>query len=468
MKILSTEILQDISAEKVQIPTTESFAYPEKVIQFGTGVLLRGLPDYYIDKANKKQLFKGRVVVVKSTTTGSVEDFLSQEGLYTVCVKGIEDGKEREEYIINNSITRVLEAASQWAEILKIAESSDLEVIISNTTEVGIVSSDDKVTDLPPSSFPGKLLNLLYHRYQTFNGDTSKGLVILPTELISDNATVLKDIVLTLAEKNNLEGSFIHWLSEANDFCNTLVDRIVPGKLPEEVQMETNKQLGYSDNLMIMAEPFRLWAIESSSDRVRDKLSFAQADDSVLIVPSIVKYKEIKLRLLNATHTFTCAAAILAGFKTVKEAMQNEIFRSYVQQLMRQEIGPSIVGLEITEEEARQFSDKVVDRFSNPFLDHQWTAIAMNYSSKVAMRCVPLLGKWYAKFQSPPKLMAFGIAAFLKMHVQQEGVSTDDIIKDQKIWGADLTAYPQFVNTINDNLEKIASQGIVKTLSAIK
>lgn len=468
MKTLSSEILQDISAEKVQIPTAESFQYPEKVIQFGTGVLLRGLPDYYIDKANKKQLFKGRVAVVKSTTTGSIEDFVTQEGLYTICVKGIENGKEREEYIINNSITRVLEAANQWDEILKIAESADLDVIISNTTEVGIVESEDKITDTPPSSFPGKLLSLLYHRYQTFNGDLEKGLVILPTELISDNATVLKNIILVLAAQNNLEERFVNWLTEANDFCNTLVDRIVPGKLPEDVQQETDNYLGYTDNLMIMAEPFRLWAIESSSDRVREKLSFAQADDTVVIVPSITKYKEIKLRLLNATHTFSCAAAILAGFKTVKEAMRNETFRLYVEQLITQEIGPSIVGEEIAEIEAREFSEKVVDRFSNPFLDHQWTAIAMNYSSKVAMRCVPLLEKWYAKYQETPQLMAFGIAAFLKMHAQQEGVSTDEVIHDVKFWGADLTQYSKFVDAINSNLEKIATQGIINTLASNK
>lgn len=467
MKILSTDILQDISTENLELPTSVSFEYPEKVLQFGTGVLLRGLPDYYIDKANKQQVFQGRVAVVKSTPNGSIDDFINQNGLFTLCNKGIQDGRVIEEYAVNNAISRVIEASTDWAEILKIAASFDLEIIISNTTEVGIVLSEDKVSDNPPASFPGKLLSILYHRYEVFDGDLSKGLVILPTELITDNGKKLKDIVLTLAEQNQLGEAFKSWLLEANDFCNTLVDRIVPGKLPSKDQEVVEQNLGFKDNLMIMAEPFSLWAIESSSDRVIDRLSFAQVDSSVRIVPSINKYKEIKLRLLNATHTFSCAAALLAGFQTVKEAMQDDVFKNYVKNLMEVEIGPSITSKEIPAQEVNKFSNSVIDRFSNPFLDHQWTAIAMNYSSKIAMRCIPLLAKWYAKHDTTPHYMAFGIASFLKMHAESEGKSTDELIQDKELWEQDLTAYPDFVNQINANLEKIANQGVLKAIAQI-
>ncbi len=466
MNILSPEILHEISTDKVLLPTSESFSYPEKVLQFGTGVLLRGLPDYYIDKANKQRIFKGRVAVVKSTSSGGIQDFVEQKGIFTLCVKGLSNGNVVEEYIVNNSITRVLEATSDWPEIIKIAKSADLEVVISNTTEVGIVSSDDKVGDNPPNSFPGKLLSVLYHRYQYFNGDVEKGLVILPTELISDNGIKLKDIVLSLCDKNNLGEDFKNWLLVANDFCSTLVDRIVPGKLPTVEHEAVEKYLGYQDNLMIMAEPFALWAIESDSDRVKSKLSFAQTDSSVIIVPSINKYKEIKLRLLNATHTFSCAAALLSGVKTVKEAMQDDLFTVYVKNLMTQEIGPSIIDSELTEEDVTAFSNSVIDRFSNPFLEHQWSAIAMNYPSKVAMRCVPLLSKWYAKHTETPKYMALGIAAFLKMQAQNENKSVDELINDQSIWGEDLNTYPDFVESINKNLEQIADRGILKAIAA--
>src|SRR5690606_27636328 len=210
---------------------------PEKVLQFGTGVLLRGLPDFFIDKANRQGIFNGRIVVVKSTDKGSTDEFLKQDNLYTLHTKGIENGVEVQQSTIISSISNVFSASSQWNAILDTALSEDLEIIISNTTEVGIVlNSRDDLQASPPASFPGKLTTLLYRRFLYFNGDLAKGLVILPTELVSDNGSKLKSIVLELSELNNLEAEFSKWLNDANYFCNTLVDRIVPGSLPQEDQ----------------------------------------------------------------------------------------------------------------------------------------------------------------------------------------------------------------------------------------
>lgn len=219
--ILSKENLKNISGDKVIKPTAEMLELPEKVIQFGTGVLLRGLPDYFIDKANHQGIFNGRIVVVKTTSKAGVDDFADQDNLYTLCVKGIEDGMEVEENMINSSISRVLSATSEWAEILKTAHQPALKVVISNTTEVGIVKSEDKITDTPPQSFPGKLLAFLYERYHAFNGSEESGMVIVPTELISDNADKLKEIVLDLAIQNKLGWDFENWLRTANHFCKT-------------------------------------------------------------------------------------------------------------------------------------------------------------------------------------------------------------------------------------------------------
>src|SRR5690606_17438943 len=180
------------------------------------------------------------------------------------------------------------------------------------------------------------------------------------------------------------------WLDQENYFCNTLVDRIVPGKLSAEAQEQADEQIGYTDDLAIMAEPFRLWAIETNSDRVSDILSFAEADKGVVITPDITKFKELKLRLLNGSHTFSCALAILSGFTTVKEAMQDADFLKYMDTLLNEEIVPSIVGPVIQEGEAKDFAKSVVDRFSNPFLNHQWQSISLNYTSKMELRNVPL------------------------------------------------------------------------------
>lgn len=395
---------------------------PERVLQFGTGVLLRGLPDYFIDKANRQGIFNGRIAVVKSTDRGGTDEFASQDGLYTLHVKGLEAGKEVEESIVISALSRVLIAGMQWEEILEVATNPDIATIISNTTEVGIALDEkDDLRASPPASFPAKLTALLYRRFMHFRGDTEKGWVILPTELVSDNGAKLKAIVLELAERHGLGSDFIHWVREANDFCNTLVDRIVPGSLPTDQLEESAARLGYTDELAIMAEPFRLWAVESESDRVRERLSFARADEGMVIASDIRKFKELKLRLLNGSHTFSCGLAVLCGFATVKEAMQHPGFVRYLNILMREELVPAVVGDHIGEAEATRFAGTVIDRFSNPFLDHPWLNISLNYTSKMEMRNVALIQRFSERRQSPPILMALGFAAYLRfMHGKEK------------------------------------------------
>jgi len=494
--ILSKENLKNINGEKVVKPTAGMLELPEKVIQFGTGVLLRGLPDYFIDKANHQGIFNGRIVVVKTTSKAGVDDFADQDNLYTLCVKGIEDGAAVEESMINSSISRVLSASAEWAEILKTAHQPELKVVISNTTEVGIVKSEDKITDNPPQSFPGKLLAFLHERYQAFNGSEESGMVIVPTELISDNADKLKEIILDLAVQNKLGWDFENWLRTANHFCKTLVDRIVPGRLPAESQQAMETELGYTDGLMIMAEPFRLWAIESASEKVKEVLSFAPADKGIFIVPSIDKFKELKLRLLNGTHTISCGLAILAGFHTVKEAMADQEFSNHVLTLMKEEIVPVVESGDITKEEAIAFAKSVIDRFSNPSLDHQWHAITLNYTQKLLMRNMPLIRRYYALKNEVPQLTALGVAAYIVfMNVKKDGnnfISTvngkdfptqdefaevlyqywqnpetvvDSTLGDRRLWDKNLNNYPGFNAAVKFYVEQLQNKGAKETLS---
>ena len=480
------------------IPDEQLLSLPEKVLQFGTGVLLRGLPDYFIDKANRQGIFNGRVVVVKSTSSGGTDEFAQQDGLFTHCIRGIENGQQVEEMVINSSISKVLSANDDWKKILGYAQRPEMQVIISNTTEVGIVLSDDKITDQPPSSFPGKLLAFLWERYSAFNGTEESGMVIVPTELISDNGTLLRSIVVELAIKNKLEEKFISWLQTANHFCNSLVDRIVPGKLAGDDKIVTEKKLGYADDLMIMSECFRLWAIESGSQRVKDILSFIKADTGIVIAPDITKFRELKLRLLNGTHTFSCGLAFLAGFETVKEAMRDQTMSSYIHGLMTQEIAVAMSCAMISYEEACVFAGKVMDRFSNPFLDHKWISIAMNYTSKIKMRNVPLLLKHYEKHTTVPALMALGFAGyllFMKAEAGKDNVysgykngkkypvqdpqagqlatywqqsDTKKLVKavlaDQNLWETDLSLLPGFVEAVNEALNQLMNKGVAAIL----
>ncbi|HWB92078.1 MAG TPA: hypothetical protein VG605_09505, partial [Puia sp.] len=265
---LSREILKSIRSTGVTKPADAIFALPEKVLQFGTGVLLRGLPDYFIDKANRKGLFNGRVVVVKSTDSGDAGAFDRQDGLYTLCVRGIEDGQKVEENIISSAISRVLSARDQWKEILALARKPEMQIVISNTTEVGIQLVDDDIRRQPPVSFPGKLLAFLYERYKTFGGSPESGMVIVPTELIVDNGKKLAGIVKELAQIAALEADFLLWMEKHCHFCSSLVDRIVPGKPDAASVQQLTRDLGYTDDLLSISEVYRLWAIEGG-EKVR-------------------------------------------------------------------------------------------------------------------------------------------------------------------------------------------------------
>lgn len=488
MKLTKATLKNIVPQEGLSIPEEQLFSLPEKVLQFGTGVLLRGLPDYFIDKANRAGIFNGRIVVVKSTSSGNTDGFDQQQGLYSLCIRGIEKGEIREELIINSSISRVVSALENWQSILDCAADPEIKLVISNTTEVGITLVQDDIRMAPPISFPGKLLAFLYERYRVLGGTEETGMVIVPTELIIDNGKKLRAILLELAEMNKLGKDFQAWLANHNHFCNSLVDRIVPGALPPAERAIMEEKLGFNDELMIMAEPFRLWAIESESPIVKEVLSFAAADEGVVIAASIEKFRELKLRLLNGTHSFTCGLAFLAGFHTVKEGMNEPALYQYVKDLMLLEIGPAIVNEDISTSDIDKFAATVLERFKNPFLEHQWIAITAQYSSKMKMRNLPLILAHYKKTETVPELMAKGFAAFIlfmrgsdkapypvkddhatwfaekwKEHGSEK--ITDAILSDVNFWGADLSLLPGFSDAVKEWLTAMETEGVKNILN---
>jgi tagaturonate reductase len=430
----------------------------EKVIQFGTGVLLRGLPDYFIHNANQQNIFNGSIVVIKSTSNGGVDDFAHQDALFTHCVRGVYAGQNVDRHFINTSISRVLTAVSEWDQIIALAASNDIEIIISNTTEAGMVlDENDTITNGAPHSFPGKLLALLYERWKHFNGDITKGWIILPTELMPDNGILLNTLVNKLAVILHLPDSFIQWMNEANEFCNTLVDRIVPGILSDDEMENLQAKLGYTDNLLISSEPFALWAIESSKATTIEKLSFAKMDDSIVIAPSIIKFRELKLRLLNGTHTFSTAVAILAGFDTVIEAMNDRSFNKFIHELIHQELVPCVVSDSITQQEATQFAEKVLERFANPYIQHKWTSIAMNFEEKMKMRNGYLMDTYAANHETPAKAMSLGFAAFTvyMQQTHQVSVTTENYCND-----------PLFMQQVTKWIKDIKERGMKNILAS--
>lgn len=493
--ILSRYNLKNINAQDVVTPAESVFDLPEKVLQFGTGVLLRGLPDYFIDKANRQGVFNGRVVVVKSTDSDSTA-FDKQDGLYTLCVRGVEAGKKIEETIINSSISRVLSAKDEWSEVLQCAHNPNLQVIISNTTEVGIQLVQDDIHRLPPVSFPGKLLAFLLERYKAFAGSRQSGMVIVPTELIPDNGKKLESIVLELAHLNGLDDTFIQWLENCNYFCSSLVDRIVPGKPDNSIRENLEKQYGYTDDLLTMSEVYRLWAIEGG-EHIKSVLTFASVDEGVVIAPDINLFRELKLRMLNGTHTLSCGLAYLAGFGTVKQAMDDAAMQTFISRLMLNEIATGIP-YNVEHGVSQSFGHKVLDRFANPNIEHHWINITMQYTSKMKMRNVPVILKYAERIKTVPENIALGFAAYLlflkpvnkkhdKFYGEWQGKEyliqddfaayffekwskltpaqlADEVLADTSLWGADLSAIPGFAQAVKDNMAAILEAGVIKTI----
>lgn len=495
---LSKNNLELIRQAGSEIPDPAIFYLPEKILQFGTGVLLRALPDYFVDKANRQGIFNGRILVVKSTQSGDVENFKQQDGLYTIIIRGIESGTPVDKHVVCSAISRVISASHQWDELLNSAANADLQIIISNTTEVGILLVKESIFQEPPVSYPAKLLAFLFERFRKFKGDPDSGMVIIPTELLSDNGIKLKAILMELAEFNQLDNAFSDWLNLHNRFCSSLVDRIVPGKPSPAIQHALESEWLYEDDLMTICEPYCLWAIEGDA-YVREILSFCSADEGVVITDDITKYKELKLRMLNATHTLSCGLGYLSGFETVLEAMQDPLFSSYIQNLMMDEIAPSIPYY-IPENEIRKFGIKVLERFGNPYLHHHWLSITMQFSSKMATRVLPVLKKYYELFNKPPELISMGFAAYLLFMrpVKRESdkyygtlnnqfyLINDDrvihfygiwdegpvdhivtsILSKKELWSEDLTLLEGFSDSVTKKLKGIIRHGSLHEIEA--
>lgn len=395
---------------------------PEKVLQFGTGNFLRAFTDWMIHRMNAETDFNGSVVVVQSTKRGAAETINEQDGLYTLFLQGLLDGNAVRQHEVIESISRALNVHEEWDEYMALAESADLRFVVSNTTEAGIAfDAKDDLDSRPPNSFPGKLTALLYKRFKHFEGDPSKGLIMIPCELIDQNGEALKKIVHQYADEWQLGPAFKHWVEEANTFCNSLVDRIVPG-FPKDNVNELENEAGFSDRLMTVGEHYHLWAIEGP-EWLEQVFPAHKAGLNVKVVEDLAPYRLSKVYMLNGAHTALTPVALLAGIETVKETVTNEETKAFVEELMFQEIIPS---LDLPKEETVAFAHDVLSRFANPFIHHYVKSIALNAMPKFKTRNVPVLVKHVERFGEVPERIALALAAWI--HVYKESTTDDEQI----------------------------------------
>ena len=386
--------------------------YPEKVLQFGEGNFLRAFVDWMIDKANRDGIYHGSIVLCQPIAQGLKDMINAQDGVYTLAMRGAENGQPVENIEVITSVSRCINPYENYEDLMEIARSADLEVVVSNTTEAGIAyHAGDKLTDRPPVSFPAKVTAFLYERYKAFHGDPEKGLLFLPVELIDNNGAELKRIVLQYAQEWDLGQEFTDWVNTANEFTSTLVDRIVTGYPRDEISYFEEK-LGYKDNIIDTSELFNLWVIEGDK-KWADKLPVHKTDANVIWTDDVKPYKKRKVRILNGAHTSTVLAAYLAGFDIVGDFMKDDTVRTFMNNAIYQEVIPT---LDLPKEELESFAAAVNDRFANPYIKHKLLDIALNSCSKFNARCLPSLLGYVGGKGTLPKCLTFSLAAFIKFY----------------------------------------------------
>jgi tagaturonate reductase len=479
----------------------EVLSYPEKIIQFGEGNFLRAFVDWMVHRMNRSGVFKGRVVVVQPIGQGRVQQLNEQDGLYTLLLRGIQEGQIVDNREIIPVISRGLSVTDQWEAVLKCAENPEIEFAVSNTTEAGIVyRPEDKPSDAPPASFPAKLAAYLYRRFQTFHGDPAKGMLIIPCELIDRNGDNLRKIILKYADQWELPAEFKQWVQHSNHFVNTLVDRIVTG-YPFHDAAKLEAELGFRDQNLNAGELFHLWVIEGDA-QLAEKIPFHQAGLNVKWVADMTPYRTRKVRILNGAHTSTVAVACLSNIDLVRDAVSDDNVGQFLRNILFEEIIPT---LDLDPQELFGFAKDVLERFNNPFIDHKWFDIALNSTSKFETRVMPSLMTYIKRKGSLPKRLIFSLAALIAFYrgteirnhklvghragaeyFVQDDLETLEFFRNHwehfeagqlplieltrnvltRFWPEGVREYPQIINAVSACLDNICHTGIAAGVKA--
>ncbi|MCR5732018.1 MAG: tagaturonate reductase [Sphaerochaetaceae bacterium] len=468
---------------------------PEKVLQFGEGNFLRAFVNYWFDLANEKADWNGKCVLVQPIAPGLAQLINEQEGLYTLYLRGSENGKKVDAKRVISSVSRCLNPyeAEDYKKVMEVAASDDLEIIVSNTTEAGIVYDPAcKKDDMPPSSYPAKLTQVLYTRFKA----GKKPIIMLACELIDNNGKELLKCVNKYIEQWGLEDEFKAWVNDKCTFCGSLVDRIVPGRIRDPKQVAELEEInGYTDPLIDVGEVFGLWVIEGPAD-LTDKLPFHKAglDANVFVSPDMTPYKKRKVRILNGAHTGFVLGAYLAGFNIVRDCMHDDVVLGFMNKMLADEVVPV---LPLDKEDCKKFAAAVQDRFNNPFVDHELMSISLNSSAKWKARNLPSLLEYVELKGKLPKCLAMGLAAYIAFYSNDIQALTDkglvckrsagneytvsddrwilefyyehrnDSVKDlvhavmtnEKLWDQDLTKVLDFEAVTVKNVEMIRKEG---------
>ncbi|WP_435171869.1 tagaturonate reductase [Paenibacillus glycanilyticus] len=389
-------------------------SYPVKALQIGEGNFLRGFVDWMIHRCNEQGLFNGSIAVSQPRPTGAakLQELKEQDGLYYQWIRGLNDGELVDRRELISVFSAFIDPYQEWDRFLAQAANPDLELVVSNTTEAGLVyQASEWAPDQPILSYPGKLTLLLYRRFEHFGGDPGKGLLLLPCELVERNGDKLRDIVLQHASDWKLPEPFADWIREHNRFLNSLVDRIVTG-FPAEEANERFEEWGIKDRLLNAAEPYHIWAIEGEEE-LDERLPFVKAGLNVVWTNDLQSYQLRKVRILNGAHSWMAAYGLLNGLNEVREVVEHPVYGAHLREVVFKEIVPSVP---LPEGEMKAYAGQVIERFANPYVRHKLTDIAMNSLSKFKVRLLPTLMAYYERTGDLPPFIVKAFASLLKLY----------------------------------------------------
>ncbi len=386
-----------------------------RIVQFGEGNFLRAFFDWKVDRLNEKLDADWGVVIVKPIAGGIPFSLNEQDGVYTTMIRGVDDnGRTVSDARMIACVRKEIPAYGDWAGVLELARDTNIQLVVSNTTEAGITyDAACKPDDEPPASFPAKITRFLWERWTACGTDAAPGFQFMPCELIDHNADELRTCVLRHARDWGLDAAFVAWIDSANAFYNTLVDRIVPGYPRTEVD-SLQAELGYEDNFIVAAELFHLLVVERKDGMPPFVLPLEGNDEGTVIAPDAGPYKERKVGILNGSHTAVCPLAMLAGVETVSETVADGSVTKFVDTFLADEVLPA---LSLPRDELETFASSVLRRFANPFIRHLWYDISLNGIAKFKTRNLPRLQAYIARTGNPPKLSTLSLAAWAAFYL---------------------------------------------------